>query len=153
MYSTAYTALATVTPIPADCGTLCGARCCKGDTESGMLLFPGEAAFLQLSCPTRIVHGVAFNFFVCNGTCRRSRRPLACRIFPLAPYYDGSTLRVIPDPRARYLCPLLSPEALPLLSPEFYDAVQTAFAALLPAIPDALVAYSRLLDDYRSFTK
>ena len=30
------------TPLSADCGLVCGKACCKGDKETGMLLFPGE---------------------------------------------------------------------------------------------------------------
>ena len=39
--------LDAVTPLSSDCGTLCGAGCCKGGPEDGMLLFPEEALIFE----------------------------------------------------------------------------------------------------------
>ncbi len=39
-------ALSDLTPLLTDCGRLCGVACCKGDEQTGMLLFPGEEALL-----------------------------------------------------------------------------------------------------------
>ena len=47
LYQQAYACLGRITPIPADCGKLCGAKCCKGNDDDGMILFPGEAEFLS----------------------------------------------------------------------------------------------------------
>jgi len=36
-----------LTPLKGhDCGQLCSAACCKGDEQTGMLLFPGESTAL-----------------------------------------------------------------------------------------------------------
>ena len=43
----AYEAIGTLTPLKSDCGRLCGAVCCKGDDETGMLLFPGEESLYK----------------------------------------------------------------------------------------------------------
>ena len=46
----------------------------------------------------------------CTGTCERSQRPLACRMYPLFPLVaddEGEeSIRVIYDPRATASCPL-----------------------------------------------
>ena len=39
--------LDAITPLSSDCGTLCGARCCKGGPQDGMLLFPEEALLFE----------------------------------------------------------------------------------------------------------
>ena len=36
--------LQSLTPLKTDCGRLCGCACCRGDEQTGMLLFPGEDA-------------------------------------------------------------------------------------------------------------
>ncbi len=90
------------TPLKKDCGKLCGKLCCKGDENTGMLLFPFE----ETSLPVKENDGV--RLCVCNGTCERDSRPLSCMIFPLFPYIttDGK-IKVIADERARGLCPLV----------------------------------------------
>lgn len=104
------------TPIPADCGKLCDAACCKGD-ETGMLLFPGEAARLANVEGFKIsrikyMDGRAW-LLICDGTCDRDTRPLSCRIFPLAPHVsEDNKVTAIPDPRARRMCPLATGEHL-----------------------------------------
>jgi hypothetical protein len=155
-YRRAYARLGRLTPIPADCGELCGKRCCKGGEDDGMILFPGEvvpsAAF---SVAERELNGVTVRFAVCPGRCRRETRPLSCRIFPFAPYIDeDGKLTVIPDPRAKYICPLLSEQALPMIDPRFLRAVGDVFAGLmeLDAMRPMLEAYSAMLDGYRRFT-
>lgn len=107
----AYKMIGNTTPIPADCGALCDAACCKGDEDTGMLLFPGEAARLA-NVPGFRVRRISYMdgkawLLTCRGTCVRRLRPLSCRIFPLAPHVtlDGGVL-ALPDPRARRMCPL-----------------------------------------------
>lgn len=40
--------LEAVTPLkPFNCGRLCSARCCSGDENDGMGLFPGEEELLK----------------------------------------------------------------------------------------------------------
>ena len=95
------------TPLKYDCGKLCGGACCKGDENTGMVLFPGEEKFIDPN--TRIAETDGVKYAVCGGTCDRSRRPLSCRIFPLFPYMyrDGERVRVkaVRDIRAA-VCPL-----------------------------------------------
>ena len=152
----AYALLKRVTPIPADCGRLCGKRCCKGGVEAGMILFPGEEELPASYMVTdRDMDGYPVRFAVCAGHCKRDNRPLSCRIFPFAPYLDDKgALAVIPDPRARYMCPLLSENALPMIDQRFIAAVESAFQGLLEAdgVRPMLEAYSRMLDEYRRFT-
>ncbi len=155
LYTEAYAALSNVTPIAADCGLLCGNKCCHGDKDHGMILFPGEAEFLGISCETREMNGMQVGFFTCDGTCARNRRPLSCRIYPFAPYLKDGTLTVIPDPRAKYICPLLDEDAIAFVQAEFLSAVKTAFAALMqaPEISEMLTRYSEMLDGYKRFTE
>lgn len=154
LYAEAYAALAKVTPIPADCGLLCQNKCCRGDEDHGMILFPGEAEFLGVKCETCDMNGKRVGFFTCGGTCRRNRRPLSCRVYPFAPYYKDGRLTVIPDPRAKYVCPLLSEDAVGFVQEEFLSAIHTAFTALLasPEIGEMLTRYSEMLDEYKKFT-
>ncbi len=154
LYQKAYAILANVTPIPADCGMLCSARCCTGGKDDGMILFPGEAEFLGINAQKRTMGNTEVGFFVCDGTCNRARRPLSCRIFPFAPYLENGTLTVIPDPRARFLCPLLEEDALPFVQGEFLRAIKSAFAILCEdaSVREMLVEYSKMLDEYKRFT-
>ncbi len=157
LYSRAYATLGRVTPIPADCGRLCGAKCCSGDDNAGMILFPGEAEFIAnadfLNISKSKMHGTDIDFASCSGTCKRQLRPLSCRIFPLAPFWDGEELKVAPDPRAKYLCPLLGAEEF--ISPDFYSAVFDAFSILVsdPEISDMLRHYTGMLEEYSVFSK
>lgn len=155
LYQKAYAILANITPIPADCGMLCSSRCCKGDRDQGMILFPGEAEFLGIDVPKRTMGDTEVGFFVCDGTCNRARRPLSCRIFPFAPYLKDGTLSVIPDPRARFLCPLLEEDAIPFVQGEFLRAIKSAFTLLAEheEIRKMLIEYSKMLDEYKRFTK
>ena len=155
-YTAAYAHLGNITPIPADCGRLCGAKCCSGSDDSGMILFPGEREFLSatsfLKIEKRDMHGVAVDFAVCSGRCRRILRPLSCRVFPLAPFWDGEKLEILPDPRARFICPLL--EATSCISEEFVRAAKAAFSVLTEdaEISQMLIAYTAMLREYADFT-
>ena len=42
----AYEMLERVTPLTYDCGKLCSGKCCKGDGNIGMWLFPYEEEIL-----------------------------------------------------------------------------------------------------------
>mgnify|MGYP000743635207 CR=1 FL=1 len=76
-------ALSDLTPLLTDCGRLCGFACCKGDEQTGMLLFPGEEALFAPCAFGRVIPahfelaGRPAHLFVCNGTCSRENRPLA----------------------------------------------------------------------------
>ena len=101
LYRRAFALLGGFTPLRADCGALCEKRCCGGDAETGMLLFPGE----KTSLPVKTVGGRTL--VVCGGVCDRDARPLACRLFPLFPVPDGhGGLKAAPDVRGG-LCPLV----------------------------------------------
>lgn len=113
LYKKAYRLLANSTPLKFDCGLLCNRKCCSGDSNAGMCLFPGEESMFEMQRDFLAIRSEKLSdsdvlFAVCNGTCNRKYRPLSCRIFPYAPYIDESgRLTIIEDPRARYLCPLL----------------------------------------------
>lgn len=91
------------TPLKKDCGLLCGRACCKGDSETGMLLFPFEESILNVTEKDGV------RLAVCEGGCKRYERPVSCRIFPFFPYVtaDGK-IKVIPDVRGIGVCPLVS---------------------------------------------
>ena len=90
------------TPLKKDCGLLCGAACCKGDSEPGMLLFPFE----ETKLPVTEKDGV--RLCVCDGSCDRRERPLSCMIFPFFPYTTPEgRIKVIPDIRGGAICPIV----------------------------------------------
>lgn len=121
-----------VTPLWADCGRLCGSICCRDDADpdggvAGMRLLPGEepapAADGRVLSAVRS-DGAPVSLFVCRGRCKRETRPIACRIFPLFPYLSRSgRLRVIYDPRAFRLCPLVRCRTHVRLRRDFVRAV------------------------------
>ncbi len=163
----ARTLLCDVTPLKTDCGRLCGAACCQPATAdgqpSGMYLFPGEQslygpdqAWAQVMPTDWEIENRAVPLLVCEGTCPREERPLACRLFPLSARIDarqgseGFFLKL--DPRAWPVCPLM-PHGLPALDPAFVAASRTALA-LLWACPEHrafLRALDALLAQYESF--
>lgn len=102
-----YDLLENKTPLKRDCGELCGGACCKGDENTGMVLFPGEEKFIDPNMKIAETDGV--KYAVCGGTCDRSRRPLSCRIFPLFPYmyreHGRVRVKAVRDIRAA-VCPL-----------------------------------------------
>lgn len=129
--------LSDVTPLKADCGRLCGAACCQGDGETGMLLFPGEEALYEGCAFARVIParyelaGRRALLLVCAGGCPRSDRPLACRLFPLFLRFGrGASPRVVMDARTASLCPLCG-YGLTALDPAFLEAARGAYALLL----------------------
>lgn len=91
------------TPLYADCGLLCDKSCCKGDENTGMLLFPGEETTLE----TIEKDGVRLCF--CNGSCNREERPLSCMIFPFFPYMDkDGRIKAVTDTRGINVCPMIA---------------------------------------------
>ena len=106
LYRQAYDILAYTTPLYGDCGELCGAACCDcGDHEAGMYLFPGEEVMYKFApewlkleqSDFEYASGCYATIAICNGTCDRDLRPLACRIFPLTPYFEANKLKIIMD--------------------------------------------------------
>lgn len=113
-----------------NCGSLCGAACCKGSDNDGMELFPGEYELLTGEKGFKIVESQGENqrrILVCSGECNRRNRPLACRFFPLFPLaveHDGEIKIIpVPDPRAA-VCPLISHSGE--ISKRFYRSVRLA---------------------------
>lgn len=157
LYREIYKRFDALTPVPFDCGRLCDKACCRGDGETGMYLFPGEERLFvdkpgfsvlptELSCS----YG-AVQLLVCHKPCERTERPLACRIFPLIPFYrKGSTLQIIRDPRARF-CPLTYPETVGYIEGRFIREVRHTFQLLckIPEVAEFLDTLSYVLDDFR----
>ena len=153
------------TPLPADCGALCGKACCDGE-DSGMYLFPGEKKVFALLNPAWVriersefkytyndvekpVH-IAF----CDGACDRFQRPLACRIFPLTPYLDqAEQLHIMIDPRAKPVCPLSAGLDIAQFDGGFVRNVKKTFILLCKnrEFKAFLKAYSAYLDDFLKF--
>ncbi|MBE6753216.1 MAG: hypothetical protein E7559_02500 [Ruminococcaceae bacterium] len=109
------------TPLGKDCGVLCDCACCKGSDTDGMRLFPGETTTL------RTVEAEGGTLAVCDGTCDREQRPLACRLFPLFPLTDerGHVTAGL-DARAIKLCPLAEFSDEVAFDPGFVRAVRRA---------------------------
>lgn len=126
IYRTAARLLRYSTPLRADCGALCESACCRGDDETGMLLFPGETT------PFRVAAQNGRRVAVCGGTCRRTDRPLSCRLFPFLPFpADDGTVSVRPDPRGRGVCPLVRLEQEAAFSHRFLHRVRRVGKLLL----------------------
>ncbi|MCL2058447.1 MAG: hypothetical protein FWH01_05235 [Oscillospiraceae bacterium] len=138
---------------------------------TGMVLFPGEVGLVSGGAGFRLFRilymGAPAWFLVCEGVCDRRKRPLACRIFPLAPHIkeveastiasnnaaaNASSITARPDPRALRVCPLADSEHL---DPAFRRAVTKAFRHLAQAgdIYEYMRMLSADLDDMRRFIK
>ncbi|NLG36593.1 MAG: hypothetical protein GX549_01160 [Clostridiales bacterium] len=148
--------IGVLTPLRSDCGRLCGAACCQGnEAGQGMLVYPGELlvrSFPQSWRRERVTlpgYGSA-PLICCDGPCEREERPLACRVFPLAPRLrpDGS-FGVRMNPRGRPVCPLCH-KPVSSLDPAFARAVEDVFS-ILSSHPEGkrfLTALSRMSDVY-----
>ncbi|MBE6935950.1 MAG: hypothetical protein E7458_05540 [Ruminococcaceae bacterium] len=149
----AYRILEQVTPIDGDCGTLCGARCCKGDEHDGMWLLPGEDALLKDAEFLTIRTALEGKYAICTGSCRRELRPLSCRIYPYFPMpeegRDGE-LRIVPTPDLRALstCALFRDSAPPV-TPRFRHALRRVGRLLLrdPALRRWLISSGDYIRD------
>lgn len=120
MYKRIFDTLGNLTPLTVDCGVICNGACCKGDAQTGMRLFPHEESSLDI---TELESGE--RLAVCNGTCDRSKRPLACRIFPFFPTIDeDGKIYVEPDYRAARLCPLITHSDEIVFDPKFFKALE-----------------------------
>lgn len=119
-YDKIFKIMGELTPLKVDCGQLCGGACCKGDSRTGMLLFPGEES------PLTVIEGEqGKRLAVCNGTCDRQSRPLSCRIFPFFPTIsENGKIFVEPDLRAARLCPLIEHSDEIDFDPKFFKAVK-----------------------------
>ena len=92
----------------------------------GMLLFPGEEEAYEGKADWRIRQTAQGNMVICSGICERDERPLSCRLFPLLPLIgDDGKIRIIPDQRAKPVCPLAR-QGKEALDPAFIEAVREA---------------------------
>ena len=153
-------ALTTLTPLKMNCGKLCGGACCQPDPEedgeNGMLLFPFEEELYREPIegfPFRLIDDDTLfeggKRFVCEGTCSREHRPIACKLFPLR--LNTHTLKAEPDPRAWAVCPLLERGGVRGMSQDFVQAVEAAGRALMEdeTIRAAMENEQRMLDETR----
>lgn len=147
----AYALLEERTPLTTDCGAVCGGRCCRESADSeGMLLFPGEEVLLAGEEGFHIRPADGGSLLTCGGTCDRSRRPLACRIFPLFPYVtETGRIRAVYDPRGYRMCPLVRECAHVPLDRDFVRAVRRAGRLLMAdsACAEFLRQNSREIDE------
>lgn len=122
--------LADTSPLSADCGVLCGNRCCSGTENDGMLLFPGETTdFYVKTMGER-------QLAVCNGSCNRNDRPLSCMIFPFFPIIDGKgRIKVEFDYRGVSVCPLIENSDKVLFNKKFIKSLKKA-GKMLAKDPD-----------------
>lgn len=120
MYDKIFKIMGDLTPLKADCGKLCTGACCKGDENTGMRLFPFEESELPVK---ELENGV--RLVVCNGTCDRIKRPLACRIFPFFPTVDDrGRVYVEADFRGARLCPLIAHSDEIIFDRRFFKALK-----------------------------
>ena len=159
-----YALLDDLTPLAADCGTVCDAACCRDCSPegeaSGMRLFPGEkdviASLMSETDGFTFRQAGQDTLLVCNGNCRRGIRPLACRIFPLFPYVDEKgRVKAAYDPRAWRVCPLVKEcRHVPLQRP-FVRAVRRIGRLLMQddECRAFLVEQSREIDDINRFLR
>ena len=153
--------LEQVTPLNLDCGRRCGAACCQGGEEDGMLLFPGEERYYENAAWTKLLPDPLGIRLVCRGECPRENRPLSCRIFPLVMrakrQEDGAPkANISMDVRAWPVCPLMQSGRMGLKA-EFVHAVKAAagllikedkqFAFLLQ-LNEALAAYEQMKESF-----
>ncbi len=134
-YRRLYEEIGTETPLRFDCGRLCSHACCAVTPDlPGMYLFPGEEALYEgvpgfSVTPSTLAGYGPVALLSCNGACDRERRPLACRIFPLAARATADGLRLRMDRRGFGLCPLCAEGKAGLCEP-FVTAVERALQAL-----------------------
>ena len=115
-----------------DCGKLCGGHCCKGDEDTGMWLFPGEEELYENNPDFTVKEtegNQGYKMIVCNGSCNRKERPLACRIYPFYPKIDGDRVGVIRDLRGLSSCPIVKNEMKP--DPKFLRNLRKATRYLI----------------------
>ena len=119
LYKKVFKILGNKTPLGSDCGVLCEKNCCRGDENTGMLLFPFEKS------PLKITEGKKFRLAVCGGNCKRKSRPLSCRLFPFFPCADeNGKIGVTVDWRGFCICPLVKNAKDVRFSQRFLHSVQ-----------------------------
>ncbi len=149
MYEKISRVLGGLTPLKADCGVLCQCACCKGDSNTGMRLFPFEESVLptkELSSGIRLV--------VCEGGCNREERPLACKIFPFFPTInDKGRVYTELDYRGARICPMIGHCEEIIFDRNFLLAVKKVGKILSkdPVCREFLYESTQEIDTYRAF--
>ena len=164
LYRSAWALLENLTPLPIDCGALCGGACCDdgGQDDAGMYLFYKEELMYKNNPDSICIEESEFLYgdddtraliAMCPGKCKRSARPLACRIFPLTPYLENGELKIITDPRAKSVCPMAKVMKKDEYSPEFVRNVERTFKLLMKnkVFRDFMNSYSEYLSEYLRF--
>ena len=146
-YIEIYKMLDKVSPVPYDCGTLCGSACCMvQDKDYVMYLLPGEEKMFTgkeewLDWGKDRVEDYEFPeswygnvyYIRCKNApvCHREQRPIQCRTFPLAPYIDedGVLQLIYNTGDYSYRCPLV--ENYDELDEEFIRVTYEAWKRLL----------------------
>lgn len=137
-----YEIIGRSTPLPVDCGGLCGGLCCQEWEQGvGVYLLPGEEAFYTgredwcrvekqpgegpfPGCPTYMLH--------CRGKCPRSCRPLLCRTFPLAPMINSQgEISIVLDGDGWLICPLVKLGDMQQISKTFAQKVLEVWQELV----------------------
>lgn len=154
--------LGGLTPMKSDCGLICEKKCCSVQEEGqGMYLFPGEEIMYPEGgqwysieqSDVEVEHFSGKRPFVlkCRGSCPREERPMACRIFPLAPYLaPEGDLEIVLDDDALFLCPLVRQKDIETLDPAFRQGVRKVWVHLLEgdgSVREAVKSYSARIDD------
>ena len=79
-----------------------------------------------------IRHAEGGYLLTCDGTCDRTKRPLACRMFPLFPILtEEGRIKAVYDPRGYRMCPLVRECAHVPLDRDFVRAVRRAGRILM----------------------
>ena len=149
MYDKISKTLKDYTPLTVDCGVLCNHACCKGDDNIGMILFPFEESVLNIQTTEN-----GDRLAVCNGSCDRSKRPLACKIFPFFPTIDEKgKIYVELDYRAARLCPIIEHCDELLFDPKFLKAVRKVGKILAndETCRNFLIRTTEEIDTYKEF--
>lgn len=154
-YEAIYRLLNRVSPIKENCGMLCRFACCVCDDKEsldpefslGIYLLPGEEKLFskdedwiewsysdadELDYPDSWTGKVPFIRCKTPPNCKREKRPLQCRFFPIAPHFlEDGTLKLIlfPMDQLPYICPLIK-DRVPL-TPAFIKANYTVWRRLI----------------------
>lgn len=148
----AYEYLSYNTPVSFDCGKICNKKCCKGNDNDGMLLFPGEEEIFRENENFEIYYDDRYESLavICKGPCNRTERPLSCRIFPYFIYFDekNGKFSAAPDIRALDFCPLLSEKYE--IDRKFMRALRIASAKICEnnEISEFLIKITKKLTDF-----
>ena len=157
-YRAIYRLLDRVSPVPFDCGTICGSACCTavGEEDMGIYLLPGEEKIHDkhadwLTWNTQSTEEYDFppswhgkvNWIRCKEPphCPREMRPIQCRTFPLSPHIDedGIFHIILCADELPYECPLI--RDFVRLNDDFIRATYTCWKHLIrdPKIMDLVL--------------